>query len=148
MQHTSRPRRLSLRIAAIAALLSFAAGASAGDVAPSRALPADVQADVEAIAEQLAQVSDTETALACSKAVDNARYGVETMLEVGEKNLRDGYLTPSAYDAMAPALRSLLGVLSVQDCESASGPRRDFYQCMSSDYNHVLACGKAHPFEP
>lgn len=148
MQHAPRPQRLSLPNAAIVALLSFASGASAGDFAPPRALPADVRADVEAIAEQLAQVSDTETTLSCSKAVDNARYGVETMLEVGEKNLRDGYMTQSAYDAMAPALRSLLGVLSMQDCESASGPRRDFYQCMSSDYNHVLACGKAHPFEP
>ncbi len=57
-------------------------------------------------------------------------------------------MTQAAYDAMAPGLRSLLGVLNVQDCESATGTRRDFYRCMSSDYNHVLACGKAHPFEP
>jgi len=144
MQHTRR----SFRIAAAVALLSLAAGASAhGDEAP-RTLPADVQADVEAIAGHLTQVNDTDAALACGEAVDNARYGVETMLEVGEKNLRAGYMTQAAYDSMAPALRSLLATLSLQDCESASGARRDFYQCMSSDYNHVLACGKAHPFEP
>jgi hypothetical protein len=80
--------------------------------------------------------------------VENARWGVETMLEVGEKNLRGGYMTQAAYDAVTPALNALLGVLSLQDCEAATGARRDFYQCMSSDYNHVLACGKAHPFEP
>lgn len=140
--------RPSFRITAVVALLSLAAGASADDSAPPRALPADVQADVEAIAGHLTQVNDADAMLACGKAVDNARYGVETMLEVGEKNLRAGYMTQAAYDGMAPALRSLLAALSLQDCESASGVRRDFYQCMSSDYNHVLACGKAHPFEP
>ncbi len=140
--------RPSFRITAAVALLSLAASASADEGGPPRALPADVQADVEAIAAHLTQVNDADATLACGKAVDNARYGVETMLEVGEKNLRAGYMTQAAYDGMAPALRSLLAALSLQDCESASGVRRDFYQCMSSDYNHVLACGKAHPFEP
>ena len=54
----------------------------------------------------------------------------------------------AAYDAATPALEALLAVLTVQDCQAATGARRDFYQCMSSDYNHVYACGKAHPFEP
>ena len=57
-------------------------------------------------------------------------------------------MTQAAYDAATPTLKALLGVLTVQDCEAAAGVRRDFYQCMSSDYNHVYACGKAHPFEP
>lgn len=122
--------------------------AHADDAAPPRTLPADVQADVDAIAQHLTQVNGAGPALACGKAADKARYGVETMLEVGEANLLAGYMTQAAYDAMAPGLRSLLGVLSAPDCESASGTRRDFYRCMSSDYNHVLACGKAHPFEP
>lgn len=148
MQDTPRPHRPSLRIAAAVALMSLATCALADDVAPPRTLPADVQADVDAIAGHLTQVSDPDAVLACGKAVDNARYGVETMLDVGEKNLRAGYMTQAAYDTMAPALQSLLGTLSLQDCESASGVRRDFYHCMSSDYNHVLACGKAHPFEP
>jgi hypothetical protein len=148
MQDTTCPPRRSLRIAAGAALLSLAAGVHAGDAATPRTLPTDVQADVDAIAEQLTQVNDAAPALACGKAVDNARHGLETMLEVGEKNFRAGYMTQAAYDAMTPALQSLLGVLTVQDCEAASGVRRDFYRCMSSDYNHVVACGKAHPFEP
>lgn len=148
MQGTLALHRPSLLVAAAVATLSFAVFAHAGDAAPSRTLPADVQANVDAIAEYLTQVNDAGPALACGKAADNARYGVETMLEVGEKNLRAGYMTQAAYDAMAPGLRSLLGALGVQDCESASGTRRDFYRCMSSDYNHVLACGKAHPFEP
>ena len=135
-------------IAAVASLLLLSAGAHGQDTSSPRTVPPEVQADVNAIAAHLAQVSDTDVALACDKAVDNARYGVETMLEVGGKNLRGGYMTQVAYDAVTPALHSLLNVLTVQDCESASGTRRAFYQCMSSDYNHVVACGKAHPFDP
>ncbi|MBD9478823.1 hypothetical protein [Pseudoxanthomonas sp. PXM02] len=143
-----RARRHPLRIVAVAGLLSLATGAHGRDAPPPRTLPANVQADVVAIAEHLAQVQEVDATLACGKAVDNARHGVETMLEVAEKNRRDGYMTQAAYEAMAPALQSLLGVLTVPDCEAATGTRRDFYQCMSSDYNHVVACGKAHPFEP
>ena len=148
MEGTMRSPRYLLRTTAAMALLLIATLAHGSDVAPRRTLPADVQADVDAMAVRLAEVNDTGSALACSRAVENARHGVETMLEVGEKNLRAGYMTQATYDAMTPALRSLLGVLSVPDCEAAAGPRHDFYQCMSSDYNHVLACGKAHPFEP
>ena len=136
-----------LPLLAITGLLWTDAMHATGLAAP-RTLPSEVQADADAIAEQLAQVRDTDTSLSCVKAVANARYGVETMLEVSGKNLHDGYMTQAAHDALAPALQQLLGVLDVQDCETASGTRRDFYQCMSSDYNHVLACGKAHPFEP
>ena len=52
------------------------------------------------------------------------------------------------HDAAAPPLRALLRVLTTDDCAAATGERRAFYQCMSSGYNHVYACGKAHPFEP
>ena len=121
--------------------------ADAGPDAINRML-AEAASRKAARAGQPKGLPDADAPLACGKAVDNARYGVETMLEVGEKNLRAGYMTQAAYDGMAPAPRSLLAALSLQDCESASGVRRDFYQCMSSDYNHVLACGKAHPFEP
>ena len=141
-------RRHAIAAVAVASLMVWAASASGQSPSSPRTLPAEVQADVNAIAAHLAQVSDTDVALACDKAVDNARYGVETMLEVGEKNLRGGYMTQAAYDAVTPALQSLLNVLTVQDCEAASGTRRAFYQCMSSDYNHVVACGKAHPFDP
>ncbi|MBD9437106.1 hypothetical protein IB223_13465 [Pseudoxanthomonas sp. PXM03] len=137
-----------LRIPALAALLLVAGMACGGEPAAPRELPPDVQADVTAIAGHLAQVSDTSPALSCDKAVENARWGVETMLEVGEKNLRAGYMSQPAYDAAIPALKRLLAALAAEDCAAATGARRDFYQCMSSDYNHVYACGKAHPFDP
>jgi len=145
---STHARRRTLPIAAAIGLLSLACVAQGNDQAELRTLPADVQADVDAIAQHLSVVHDADAPLACGKAVDNARDGVEALLEIGEKNLRAGYMTQAAYDGMVPALRSLLAALSLPDCESASGVRRDFYRCMSSDDNHVFACGKAHPFEP
>ena len=140
------PRSLIRLALPVLSLTSAAAGAQAD--APLRTLPAQVQADVAAIAEHLSSVQEAAPALDCDKAVENARWGVDTMLEVSGKNLRSGYLSQAAYDAATPALEALLAVLTVQDCQAATGARRDFYQCMSSDYNHVYACGKAHPFEP
>ena len=140
------PRTLVRLALPVLSLASAAAGAQAD--APLRTLPAQVQADVAAIAEHLSSVQEPAPVLDCDKAVENARWGVDTMLEVSGKNLRSGYLSQAAYDAATPALEALLAVLTVQDCQAATGARRDFYQCMSSDYNHVLACGKAHPFEP
>ncbi len=149
MASRSRPLRRSLRRATFAVLCLTAAHALGREDGPAaRALPANVQADVAAIAEHLSQVSDPAPVLACDKAVENARWGVETMLEVAGKNLRGGYLSQADHDAAAPQLKSLLAVLSTEDCAAATGERRAFYQCMSSDYNHVYACGKAHPFEP
>lgn len=140
------PRTLVRLALPVLSLTSAAAGAQTD--APLRTLPAQVQADVAAIAGHLSSVQEAAPALDCDKAVENARWGVDTMLEVSGKNLRSGYLSQAAYDAATPALEALLAVLTVQDCQAATGARRDFYQCMSSDYNHVYACGKAHPFEP
>lgn len=149
MTQSSPRRRRLLRYASFAALFLMANHALGHEDGPAaRALPADVQAEVNAIAEHLSLVSDPAPALVCDEAVENARWGVETMLEVAGKNLRSGYLSQADHDAAAPQLKALLAVLTMGDCAAATGERRAFYQCMSSDDNHVYACGKAHPFEP
>jgi hypothetical protein len=124
----------------MADITSPASNAAATPSARDRAV-----ADADQIARQLLQVRDGENELNCAKAVENARYGVETMLEVGEKNVRGGYLAAEQFNASAAPLRALLPQLTRADCEASEGNKRAFYQCMSSDYNHVLACGKAHP---
>lgn len=107
---------------------------------------ARAQRDAEQIAQQLLKVQDTAPELECAKAVENARYGVETMLEVGEKNVKGGYMKPEQFASAAAPLRALLPQLTVADCEAAKDNKRAFYQCMSSDYNHVMACAQAHPY--
>lgn len=109
-----------------------------------RSLPPQVREDVNAITLQLLKVQDADVELSCPKAVENARWGLETMLEVGERNLQDGYLGRADYDRMAAPLKTRLETLTLADCENAAGARREFYRCMSSDYNHVMACAAAH----
>lgn len=102
--------------------------------------------DAEALAREMLKVQDGSPELACPKAVQNARYSVETMLDVGARNVQGGYLEAAEFDKAAVPLRAMLPLLTVADCEAARGNKRAFYRCMSSDYNHALACGKAHPF--
>ncbi|WP_421568720.1 hypothetical protein [Stenotrophomonas sp. PD6] len=128
-------------------LLALTPTLFAGDATASAPSERDrAVADADQIAQQLLKVREGETELNCAKAVENARYGVETMLEVGEKNVRGGYLPAEQFNASAAPLRALLPQLTLTDCEAADGNKRAFYQCMSSDYNHVLACGKSHPY--
>ncbi len=135
------------RAAAVFLLLALGPMVSAADATTAAPSARDrAVADADQIAQQLLEVRDGENELNCAKAVENARYGVETMLEVGEKNVRGGYLEAEQFNASAAPLRALLPQLTTADCEAAEGNKRAFYQCMSSDYNHVLACGKAHPY--
>jgi len=117
---------------------------SPGQTTATRELPQQVREDVDAITRQLLQVRDTDNELSCARAVDNARSGVETMLEVGQRNLDGGYLGRADFDRMAAPLRTQLEALTLADCEGATDARHEFYRCMSSDYNHVIACAKAH----
>lgn len=112
--------------------------------APARPVPAPARELAEQVAGQLLQVRDAEAELDCARAVDNARSGLQTMLEVGEKNARDGYLPRAQYEATAVKLKAFLDAVTAQDCAAATGSRQGFYRCMSSDYNHVMACAKQH----
>jgi len=112
-----------------------------GDTTP---LPPQVKSDAEAIAASLLEVQRTDVELSCPKAVENARYGLNTTLEVGAKNVAGGYLDAATFEAMATPMRVLLPQITDADCDQARDAKRDFYRCMSSDYNHVLACAKAH----
>lgn len=131
--------------AMVALMLVAVLPARAGDDA-TRSLPPGVQATVNDIAQQVMQVRETDVALSCDKGVENARYGLETMLEVGQKNSDAGYIKREEFQAMATQLRGFLSQITVADCQSADGEKQAFYRCMSSDYNHVTACAAKHRF--
>ena len=78
----------------------------------------------------------------CAVAVSNIHYQADLMLEVGQKNVRDGYMTQAAFDTTAPKIREAKGKYSVGDCQSSSGNKKSFYQCMSSSNNHVTGCDR------
>lgn len=132
--------------ASFATLLLACAFAAIAKEDATKQLPPDVQATVDGIAQGLLQVQETDVELSCGKAVENARYGLETMLEVGQKNADGGYIDRAGFEAQAVKLRAALAEVTPQDCAAATGEKQAFYRCMSSDYNHVAACANAHRF--
>lgn len=108
----------------------------------TKKIPKDVAEFGEALKDSLGKVDSQQAPMNCAAAVDNIRYQADLMLEVGQKNVRDGYMTQAAFDATAPKIREAKGKYSVSDCQSASGNKKSFYQCMSSSKNHVTGCDK------
>lgn len=147
MRKNGTPALAAGMVLCLAWCLPGASAATQSEAAP-RALSPEMKQQIDALAEGLGRVQQDNVELSCTQAVENARWGVETMLEVGQRNMQDGHLARTDYEATSRPLQALLARLTLSDCETATGARRDFYRCMSSDYNHVYACGKAHPFDP
>lgn len=118
------------------------AGASQYNADGTKKIPKDVAEFGEALKDSLGKVDGKQVPLNCAAAVDNIKYQADLMLEVGQKNVRDGYMTQAAFDSTAPKIREAKGKYSVSDCQGASGNKKSFYQCMSSSKNHVTGCDK------
>lgn len=131
---------------ALACAFATTAHAQAADAGNLKSLPPETQKAVDEIAQSLMQVREDDVELSCDKAVANARYGLETMLEVGQKNAEGGYIDRAEFEATSVQLRELLAQTTPEDCASATGKKQAFYRCMSSDYNHVTACAAMRHF--
>ncbi|MFN7154071.1 MAG: DUF4124 domain-containing protein [Acidovorax sp.] len=118
------------------------AGATEYNPDGTKKIPKDVAEFGEALKDSLGKVDSKQAPLNCATAVDNIKYQADLMLEVGQKNVRDGYMTQAAFDSTAPKIREAKGKYSVSDCQGASGNKKSFYQCMSSSKNHVTGCDK------
>ena len=108
----------------------------------TKKIPKDVAEFGEALKDSLTKVDSKQVPLNCATAVDNIHYQADQMLEVGQKNVRDGYMKQADFDKTAPKIREAKGNYSMSDCQGASGNKRSFYQCMSSSNNHVMGCDK------
>ncbi len=114
----------------------------------TRTVPPQVQEAAEGLTAAILSNDDPASTLDCSAAVENARYSIDSMLEVGRKNVKDGYMDKAEYDQTAAALKQVRRSVSVSECNSAKGSVRDFYLCMSNGMNHIVACGEKHNYEP
>lgn len=110
----------------------------------TKKIPKDVEEFGQGMKKALETVDGKQVPLNCAAAVSNIHGQADTMLEVGQKNVRDGYMTQAAFDSTAPKIREAKGRYSVSDCQGASGAKKGFYQCMSSSYNHVTGCDKQY----
>lgn len=111
----------------------------------TKKIPQGVQELGDGLIKGLQKVSPKTVPLDCNRAVANINEQANAMLTVGEKNVRDGYLSQSGYDAHAARIRQARGEASVGECLLASGNKQKFYQCMSNDHNHVTGCAKKYP---
>ena len=108
----------------------------------TKKVPKDVAEFGKALKDSLGKVDSKQVPLNCTAAVDNIQYQADLMLEVGQKNVRDGYMAQADFDKAAPRIREAKGKYSVSDCQGAAGNKKSFYQCMSSSNNHVTGCDK------
>ncbi len=110
----------------------------------TKKIPKEVEEFGQGMKKALEKVDGNEVPLNCATAVGNIHDQADTMLEVGQKNVRDGYMTQAAFDKTAPKIREARGKYSVADCQNASGNKKAFYQCMSSSRNHAMGCDKQY----
>ena len=108
----------------------------------TKKIPKDVEEFGEGMKKALQTVDGKQVPLNCSAAVGNIHDQADTMLEVGQKNVQSGYMSKAEFDKTAPKIREARGKYSVSDCQSSSGNKKLFYQCMSSSNNHVMGCDK------
>ena len=108
----------------------------------TKKIPEGVKDMAEGLRKSLGTVDSKQVPMNCAVAVSNIHYQADLMLEVGQKNVRDGYMTQAAFDTTVPKIREAKGKYSVGDCQSSSGNKKSFYQCMSSSNTHVTGCDR------
>lgn len=110
----------------------------------TKKIPKEVEEFGQGVKKALETVDSKPVPLNCAAAVGNIHGQADQMLEVGQKNVRDGYMAQADFDKAVPKIREARGKYSVLDCQGASGNKKAFYQCMSSSNNHVTGCDKQH----
>ncbi len=112
----------------------------------TKKIPKEVEEMRDGLVKGLSKVDPKTEALSCVTAVENVRDQFDTMIEVGERNAKGGYINRADYEAPAAKIRQAKSEVTLLDCDGSTGNKRAFYQCMSSSYNHVTGCGAKHKF--
>ena len=55
-------------------------------------------------------------------------------------------MSQAELDTTSAKFRKAKSETTLGDCESSTGNKRAFYQCMSSDRNHISGCGSKYKF--
>jgi hypothetical protein len=108
----------------------------------TKKIPKDVQDFAKGMEKALKKQDSKEVPLDCVTAIKNANDQSDLMLEVGAKNVKDGYLSQADYDAQAAKVRKAKADTTLAQCQFSTGKERSFYQCMSNSNNPLLACSK------
>lgn len=109
-------------------------------------IPKDTRELMQGMEIALKKLDPKTVPLSCSTAVDNVQSQAATMLETGQRNVQQGYVKASDYEGVASKIRQARAGATLSDCQSATGNKKLFYQCMSNNRNHVSGCGSAYKF--
>jgi len=119
---------------------------SAGSSGGIKKIPKDTQELMQGMEIALKKVDPKTVPLSCGTAVENVRGQITTMLETGERNVKQGYVKAADYQGVAGKLREAQAATTLADCESATGNKKLFYQCMSNNRNHAVGCGTKYKY--
>jgi hypothetical protein len=125
---------------------STAGRASASNPDGTKKIPQDTQEMMQGMEIALKKVDPKTVPLSCGTAVENVRSQVTTMLETGQRNVQQGYVKAADFEGVAGKLREARSQTTMADCESATGNKKLFYQCMSNNRNHAIGCGSKYKY--
>lgn len=111
-----------------------------------KTLPDGAQQVADSMTKTLLKDHGDSKELDCAKAVENAHYSIDSMLDVGERNYKGGYIVKSKYMEMTKNLKKARRQISLSECRSSRGNVKGFYTCMTNSYNHVMNCGKKYDY--
>lgn len=125
---------------------SASTAGSASNADGTKKIPKDTQEMMQGMEIALKKVDSKTVPLSCGTAVDNVRSQVTTMLETGQRNVQQGYVKAADFEGVAGKLREARSQTTMADCESATGNKKLFYQCMSNNRNHAIGCGSKYKY--
>lgn len=128
--------------------LKLQGGAASGASKPGemKKIPKDTQELMQGMEIALKKLDSKTVPLSCTTAVDNVQSQATTMLDTGQRNVQQGYVKAADYEGVASKIRQARAGATLSDCQSATGNKKLFYQCMSNDRNHVSGCGSKYKF--
>lgn len=122
------------------------AASAASKPGETKKIPRDTQELMQGMEIALRKVDSRVVPLSCATAVDNVQSQAATMLETGQRNVQQGYVKAADYEGVASKIRQARAGATLSDCQSSTGNKKLFYQCMSNNRNHVSGCGSKYKF--
>jgi hypothetical protein len=126
--------------------LQGGSGSGASRPGEPKKIPKDTRELMQGMEIALKKLDPQTVPLSCSTAVDNVQSQAATMLETGQRNVQQGYVKAADYEGVASKIRQARAGATLSDCQSATGNKKLFYQCMSNNRNHVSGCGSTYRF--
>lgn len=82
--------------------------------------------------------------LDCPTSVSNGQDWIESMREVGQRNLDTGHMSREQFNNGMKQIDDMAGNITVGNCQGSTGHTRKFFECLGDLSNHLARCGQRH----